>query len=148
MFEGGSICRLKRFLNVLREQNVSLQTFWKVIVVSQGNFLFKLLCEERREMTIKAFLSISFPQSVAYCWKRYLCVLIIILYIFLFTFFQRDRSHSVQLPRVSCFPAVSIYWSRSSSTRGRYWWVSNHKTNGKWSELEKKVPVVSVMRKN
>ena len=71
-----SICRLKRLLNVLREQNVSLPTFWKVIVVSQGNFLFKLLCEERWEMTIKAFLIISFPQSVAYCWKRYLCVLI------------------------------------------------------------------------
>ena len=30
-------------------------------------FFLKLLCEERREMTIKAILSISFPQSVAYC---------------------------------------------------------------------------------
>ena len=36
-----SICRLKRFLNVLREQNVSLQTFCKVIVVSQETFIFK-----------------------------------------------------------------------------------------------------------
>lgn len=33
-------------------------------------------------MTIKAFLSISFPQSVAYCWKRYLCVLITFCIIF------------------------------------------------------------------
>ena len=110
MFEGGSICRLKRFLNVLREQNVSLQTFWKVIVVSQGNFLFKLLCEERREMTIKAFLSISFPRSVAHCMLKKIFVCSnYILYNFLFTFFQCDRSYSVQLPGVSCFPAVSIY---------------------------------------
>ena len=77
-----SICRLKRFVNVLREQNVSLQTFCKVIVVSQGNFLFNLLCEERREMTIKAFPNVSFPQSVAYCWKRYLCVPITFCIIF------------------------------------------------------------------
>lgn len=33
-----SICRLKRSLNILREQNVSLQTFCKVIVVSQETF--------------------------------------------------------------------------------------------------------------
>ena len=36
-----SICRVKRFLDVLREQNVSLQTFCKVIVVSQETFFFK-----------------------------------------------------------------------------------------------------------
>ena len=33
-------------------------------------------------MTIKAFLSISFPQPVTYCWKRYLCVLITFCIIF------------------------------------------------------------------
>ena len=58
------MCRLKRFLDVLRKKNVSLQTFRKVIVVAQENFLFKLLCEERRKMAMEAFPSISFPQSV------------------------------------------------------------------------------------
>ena len=32
-----------------------------------GDLFLKLLCKEKREMTIKAFLSVSFTQSVAYC---------------------------------------------------------------------------------
>ena len=76
---------MKRFLNVLREQNVSLETFCKVNVVSQETFFLKLLCEERREMTIIAFLSISFPQSVAHCmWKKIFVCSNYILYKFSF----------------------------------------------------------------
>ena len=98
-------------------------------------------------MTIKAFLSISFPQSVAYCWKRYLCVLITFCIIFFSPSFSVIEVTQFSYPVYRAFlqylytdhvhlqpeDAIGEYLATKQTVNDRNW--------------KKKGPVVSVMRK-